>query len=113
MEEDKSWKDYVFEQPIDNKRTYKYEKDFSHDVSYENERKHNNVHSPSHYMHGKKETIDVIRDCMESDEYHGYLKGNVLKYVSRYKFKGEPLQDLEKAQWYLNRLIKEVNNGTS
>ena len=108
MAEDKSWKDYVFEQPIDGKRTYKYEKDYSHDVSYENERKHNNVHSPSHYMHGKKETIDVIRDCMESDEYHGYLKGNVLKYVSRYKFKGEPLEDLQKAQWYLNRLIKEV-----
>ena len=81
MEEDKSWKDYVFEQPIDAKRTYKY---------------------------GKKETIDVIQDCMTNDEYHGYLKGNVLKYVSRYKFKGEPLQDLEKAQWYLNRLIKEV-----
>jgi len=113
MEEDKSWKDYVFEQPIDGKRTYKYEKDYSHDVSYENERKHNNVHSPSHYMHGKKETIDVIRDCMESDEYHGYLKGNVLKYVSRYKFKGEPLEDLQKANWYLNRLLKEVSNGTS
>ena len=113
MAEDKSWKDYVFEQPIDGKRTYKYEKDYSHDVSYENERKHNNVHSPSHYMHGKKETIDVIRDCMENDEYHGYLKGNVLKYVSRYKFKGEPLQDLEKAQWYLNRLVKEVKDGSS
>ena len=113
MAEDKSWKDYVFEEPIDGKRTYKYEKDYSHDVSYENERKHNNVHSPSHYMHGKKETIDVIRDCMESDEYHGYLKGNVLKYVSRYKFKGEPLEDLQKANWYLNRLIKEVNNGAS
>ena len=40
MEEDKSWKDYVFEQPIDGKRTYKYEKDYNHDVSYENERKH-------------------------------------------------------------------------
>ena len=113
MAEDKSWKDYVFEQPIDGKRTYKYEKDYSHDVSYENERKHNNVHSPSHYMHGKKETIDVIRDCMENDEYHGYLKGNVLKYVSRYKFKGEPLEDLQKANWYLNRLIKEVSNGSS
>ena len=53
MAEDKSWRDYVFEQPIDGKRTYKYEKDYSHDVSYENERKHNNVHSPSHYMHGR------------------------------------------------------------
>ena len=35
MEEDKSWKDYVFEVPIDAKRTYKYEKDHSHDMSYE------------------------------------------------------------------------------
>ncbi len=67
-----------------------------------------NVNSPAHYLKGKKETIDVIQDCMTDDEYHGYLKGNVLKYVSRYKFKGEPLEDLQKAQWYLNRLIKEV-----
>ena len=104
---------YIFEQPIDDKRTYKYEKDHKHDMSYENERKHNNVHSPSHYKHGKKETIEVIRDCMTSDEYHGYLKGNILKYVSRYKFKGEPLEYLEKGSWYLNRLIQEVSNGTS
>ena len=41
-----------------------------------------NVNSPAHYKYGKKETIEVIRDCMTSDEYHGYLKGNVLKYVS-------------------------------
>ena len=67
-----------------------------------------NVNSPSHYKYGKKETIDVIQDCMTDDEYHGYLKGNVLKYVSRYKFKGEPLEDLKKAEWYLNKLIKEV-----
>ena len=67
-----------------------------------------NVNSPSHYKYGKKETIDVIQDCMTNDEYHGYLKGNVLKYVSRYKFKGEPLEDLQQAQWYLNRLIKQV-----
>jgi hypothetical protein len=66
------------------------------------------VHSPAHYKYGKKETIDVIQDGMTEDEYQGYLKGNVLKYVARYKFKGEPLEDLEKAQWYLNRLIKEV-----
>ena len=66
------------------------------------------VNSPLHYLKGKKETIDVIQDCMTDDEYHGYLKGNVLKYVSRYKFKGEQLEDLQKAQWYLNKLIKEV-----
>tara|TARA_R100000655_G_scaffold98405_1_gene141788 strand:+ start:201 stop:500 length:300 start_codon:yes stop_codon:yes gene_type:complete len=98
---------------VKDKRTYIKKMDHGHDMSYENERKHDNVHSPSHYMHGKKETIDVIRDCMENDEYHGYLKGNVLKYVARYKFKGEPLEDLHKAQWYLDRLVKEVSNGAS
>ena len=77
------------------------------DKTYENE----NVNAPQHYLHGKKETIDVINDCMTGDEFHGYLKGNILKYVSRYKFKGEPLEDLQKASWYLNRLIKEVSNG--
>ena len=61
--------------------------DFSNDLGH-----HDNVNSPSHYRYGKKETIDVIQDCMTDDEYHGYLKGNVLKYVSRYKFKGEPLE---------------------
>ena len=98
---------------VKDKRTYTNKIDHGHDISYENERKHDNVHSPSHYMHGKKETIDVIRDAMEGDEYHGYLKGNILKYVARYKFKGEPLEDLQKAQGYLNRLLKEVSNGTS
>ena len=45
---------------VKNKRTYKFAKDHSHDMSYENERKHNNVHSPSHYKHGKKETIEAV-----------------------------------------------------
>ena len=98
---------------VKNKRTYHYEKDHSHDMSYENEVKYDSVNAPAHYLHGRKETIDVISDCMTDDEYHGYLKGNILKYVSRYKFKGEPLEDLQKAHWYLNRLIQEVNNGSS
>ena len=98
---------------VKNKRTYKFAKDHSHDMSYENEITFDNVTAPAHYLHGKKETIDVISDCMTNDEFHGYLKGNILKYVARYKFKGEPLEDLQKAQWYLDRLIKEVSNGSS
>ena len=98
---------------VKNKRVYDKKIDHSHDMSYENEIRYDTVHAPQHYLHGRKETIDVITDCMTSDEFHGYLKGNILKYVSRYKFKGEPLEDLQKAQWYLNRLIQEVNNGTS
>tara|TARA_R100000654_G_scaffold8882_1_gene20638 strand:+ start:467 stop:766 length:300 start_codon:yes stop_codon:yes gene_type:complete len=98
---------------VKDKRTYTSKIDHGHDISYENEVKYDNVNAPPHYLHGKKETIDVINDCMTSDEFHGYLKGNILKYVSRYKFKGEPIEDLHKAQWYLNRLVKEVNNGAS
>ena len=98
---------------VKSKRIYTSLKEHGLDVSFENETKHDSVNAPAHYLHGKKETIDVITDCMTNDEFHGYLKGNILKYVSRYKFKGEPLEDLQKAQWYLNRLIKEVSNGTS
>jgi|TARA_R100001463_G_scaffold43719_1_gene91164 hypothetical protein len=98
---------------VKDKRTYTKKIDHGHDMSYENEVMYDNVNAPPHYLHGKKETIDVINDCMTSDEFHGYLKGNILKYVSRYKFKGEPLEDLHKAQWYLERLVKEVSNGTS
>ena len=98
---------------VKNKRTYHYQKDHSHDMSYENEIKYDSVNAPAHYLHGRKETIDVISDCMTDDEYHGYLKGNILKYVSRYNRYKNGVEDLEKAQWYLNRLIKEVSNGSS
>ena len=98
---------------VKSKRVYEKAIDHGHDMSYENEVKYDSVNAPAHYLHGRKETIDVITDCMTNDEFHGYLKGNILKYVSRYKFKGEPLEDLQKAHWYLNRLIQEVNNGTS
>ena len=58
---------------VKNKRTYHYQKDHSHDMSYENEIKYDSVNAPAHYLHGRKETIDVISDCMTDDEYHGYL----------------------------------------
>ncbi|ASF00230.1 putative protein 1.7 [uncultured virus] len=98
---------------VKSKRVYEKRIDHGHDMSYENEITYDSVNAPAHYLHGRKETIDVITDCMTNDEFHGYLKGNILKYVSRYKFKGEPLEDLQKAHWYLNRLIKEVSNGAS
>lgn len=45
---------------------------------------------------------------MSPSEFEGYLQGNVIKYISRYRYKGTALEDLQKAQWYINRLIKEV-----
>ncbi len=58
------------------------------------------VNHPDHYTRGGIETIDFIIAKGLS-----YEIGNVVKYVSRAEFKGEYLQDLEKAQWYLNDAI--------
>jgi len=60
------------------------------------------VNSPAHYTQGGIETIDFI----EAKGLHNdYYLGNVIKYVSRALYKGKELEDLKKAQWYLNRAI--------
>ena len=46
-------------------------------------------------------------ESLTEEEFSGYLKGNILKYVCRYKHKGMPLKDLMKSQWYLERLMRE------
>lgn len=48
---------------------------------------------------------------MTAEEFKGYLKGNILKYLIRYKHKGCPDVDLKKARWYLDKLIGEVEDG--
>jgi len=67
------------------------------------------VNRPAHYNTGGLETIELIRLSMSDEEFKGYLKGNILKYVSRYRHKhpSEPKKDLLKAQWYLNKLLEE------
>ena len=68
------------------------------------------IASPAHYNMNGRETIDIIWDCMSEAEFEGYLKGNILKYLTRYKYKYElsPEQDLKKARWYLDKLIETV-----
>jgi hypothetical protein len=70
------------------------------------------VNRPDHYNSNTIETIDLIRDSMESEEYRGYLKGNIFKYISRYRYKEKenPHKDLLKAQWYLCKLIEDMKN---
>ena len=63
------------------------------------------VNSPPHYNAGNIECIDAIQQSMQPDAFFGYLKGNIQKYVWRYEMK-KGVQDLEKAQWYLNKLIE-------
>jgi len=38
----------------------------------------------------------------------GYLVGNIIKYLLRFEHKGNPVQDIEKAEWYLKLLKKKV-----
>lgn len=66
------------------------------------------VNHPTHYTQGGIECIDAIRASMTADEYDGFLKGQVIKYVWRYKHKGKPAEDLKKAMFYLDRLIKQA-----
>lgn len=66
-----------------------------------------NVNHPSHYTEGDVECIDAIKASMSFEEFVGYLKGNCVKYLWRYRNKGKALEDLKKAQWYLERLISE------
>jgi hypothetical protein len=65
------------------------------------------VNNPDHYNNGAIECIDYLKDNMSWDAYLGYLEGNTKKYLHRWRYKGKPLQDLAKARWYLDRLIKE------
>ena len=63
----------------------------------------NAVNHPSHYNRGKIEVIDFIED--QGLSFH---LGNVIKYVARAGSKGDKLEDLKKARWYLDRYINEV-----
>ncbi len=62
------------------------------------------VNRPAHYASGDIECIDAIRAQMSKEEYQGYLRGNVVKYMWRWRDKGG-VESLRKARWYLDKLI--------
>ena len=70
------------------------------------------VNHPSHYTDGGIECIEAIESALTNEEYRGYLKGNIQKYVWRERHKGGT-ESLKKARWYLDRLIQldEAQNG--
>jgi len=71
----------------------------------EEKKKVDMVNSPAHYNEANIETIDIIQS-VTGDGFETYLQGNILKYICRYKYKNG-VEDLEKARWYLNRLIEQ------
>ena len=65
-----------------------------------------NVNSPDHYNFAGIECIDAIRAATGEEGFSYYLQGNIMKYLWRYKYKNG-VEDLRKAQWYLNVLIED------
>jgi prolyl-tRNA editing enzyme YbaK/EbsC (Cys-tRNA(Pro) deacylase) len=65
---------------------------------------HDNVNHPAHYKTGGIETIDFIEAKNLS-----YNLGNVVKYITRADYKGNKIEDLKKAQWYLNREVSNLS----
>ncbi len=65
--------------------------------------------NPSYYGHDQ-----AVVECIDYIESHAFdfLEGNIIKYVTRYEEKNG-LEDLKKASWYLNRLIKREENRES
>lgn len=63
------------------------------------------VNQPSHYVDGNIEVIDFIED-----KKLGFCLGNAIKYISRAgkKDPNKEVEDLKKANWYINRRIKEL-----
>lgn len=70
------------------------------------------VNAPSHYLFGGIQPLDYMKAKMSHEAYMGYLQGNVFKYVSRAGKKDDVVQDLKKAQFYLNRLVATMEEGT-
>ena len=71
------------------------------------------VNSPNHYTAGDIECIDALDSMVISckDPIDACLSWQIVKYVWRHNLKSKPLQDLKKAQYYLNRLIDKYEKG--
>jgi hypothetical protein len=84
----------------------KARKQIEEEPVYEVDIKDEEVNHPKHYNKGKFETYDVIVDTLGKYEAISYCQGNILKYIMRMWNKDKPLQDAEKAEWYLKAMIK-------
>ena len=65
------------------------------------------INKPKHYTQAGIEAIDYLKMTMPNEAFKGFLEGNVKKYMHRFRFKNG-IEDLKKANWYLNKLIKEL-----
>ena len=66
------------------------------------------VNNPSHYTQGSVECIDAIEAALPTDQFIGFLRGQVIKYAWRLGLKGEAVEDARKGTWYFTRLVKTL-----
>jgi hypothetical protein len=71
-----------------------------------------NINHPKHYCMGRIETIEAISAALGNEGFKSYRAGNIIKHVWSYRHKGGK-ESLEKARWYLDRLISEVGKGAA
>ena len=64
------------------------------------------VNKPPHYtLDDGIECIDYMRQVLGLQGFIDLCHGNLIKYQHRYKYKGKPVEDMEKAQYYLNKMV--------
>ena len=67
------------------------------------------VNHPAHYTQGDIECIDAIEASMTPEEFAGFLKGTAFAYIWRFEKKWNPKEDLDKADFYLDRLRQHIS----
>lgn len=70
------------------------------------EKESDNINHPSHYNQGGIECFDVIRAAIGADGLRKFMLGNTIKYLFRCEHKGQYLDDVKKARFYLDQVIK-------
>ncbi len=65
-----------------------------------------NVNHPKHYTEHPSGV-----ECIEITEHMNFCVGNAIKYLWRAGLKGEQIEDLRKARWYIDREIARILNG--
>ena len=95
---------------LEPNKSYHHNTDHIKNVS---EQLKDNVNSPIHYNSGAIECIEAIEAMLSPKEFVGYLRGNSLKYRWRFMYKGKPIEDLEKASWYEEKLLNYLKENES
>ena len=70
------------------------------------------INHPPHYTFGSLEAIDAMEAMLTPEEFIGFYRGTIQKYLWRAGHKGSALEDFQKAKWYLDRLIEHLKKVT-